>query len=81
MNDEIYYILEWLSDKSHMIDLLMEKDPEFVELCEEYNDCVNALRYWNRSTEPVAEDRVKEYSTLIGKLEEEIIQALEAFNP
>ena len=80
MNGKIPYILERLSDKSHMIELLMTKDPEFVALCEDYNDCVNALRYWGRSKAPEAETRVNEYRTLIGELEEEINQTLEALN-
>jgi len=81
MNDKIRYILKRLPDKSHMIDLLMAKDPEFVALCEDFNDCVNALRYWGRSKAPEAETRVKEYRTLIEELEEEINQALEGVNP
>ncbi|MFC1857477.1 hypothetical protein ACFL9U_05540 [Thermodesulfobacteriota bacterium] len=81
MNDKIRYILERLPDKSHLIDLLMEKDPEFVAICEDYNDCVNALWYWGRSKAPEAEIRVKEYRTLVEGLEEEIHWALEAFNP
>ena len=81
MNDKIHYILERLPDKSHVIDLLMAKDPEFAVLCEDYNDCVNALRYWVRSKAPEAETRVREYRTLIRELEEEITQALEALSP
>ena len=64
-----------------MIDLLMEKDPEFVSLCEDYEDCVNALSYWSRSKAPEAGTRVSEYRALVEELEEEIHQALEAFNP
>ena len=59
-----------------MINLLMGKDPEFVILCEDYNDCVNALRYWGQSKTPEAETRAKEYRTLIEELEEEITRAL-----
>ena len=64
-----------------MINSLMAKDPEFVTLCEDYNDCAYALHYWGRSKAPEAETRAKEYRTLIEELEEEIHQALEAFNP
>ena len=63
-----------------MIGLLMLKDPEFVSLCEDYDDCVNALCYWNRSDAPEAGARVKEYRILVEQLEEEIHQGLEAFN-
>ena len=58
----------------------MEKDPEFVALCEDYEDCVYALRHWGRSKAPEAQTRVLEYRVLVEELEEEIHQALEAFN-
>jgi hypothetical protein len=80
MNDKIRYILERLPEKRHAIELLMEKDPEFVALCEDYDACVYALRHWGRSKSPESETRVNEYRILVEELEEEILQALEAFN-
>jgi hypothetical protein len=56
--------------------LLMAEDPEFPALCEDYDACVNALRYWTQSQAPEAEIRVNEYRTLIEELEEEIISLL-----
>jgi len=72
MNDKIRYILERLPGKSHLIALHVAKDAEFAALCEDYNDCENALRYWSRSKAPEAEIRVKEYRSLVEELEEEI---------
>ena len=54
----------------------MAEDPEFVALSEDYDTCVNALRYWARSNAPEAENRVIDYHTLIEELEEEISQIL-----
>ena len=81
MNDKTPYIRERLPDKKHSIDLLAAEDPEFLSLCEDYEACVNALRYWARSEKPEADTRVQEYHTLIRELQEEITQALAALEP
>ena len=72
MNDKLRHIRERLKDKSHIMDLLMAEDPEFLTLCEDFDACVNAFRYWADSKAPEAEARVDEYRTLIDELEEEI---------
>jgi hypothetical protein len=54
----------------------MAEDPEFSTLCEDYDACVKALRYWTESKVPEAEARVNEYRTIIKELEEEITQML-----
>jgi len=65
-------------DKKHSIDLLMAKDPEFLNLCEDHDACVDALRYWAGSEKPEAETRANEYHILVRDLQEEIAQALAA---
>ena len=76
-----HHIRERFSDKKHTIDLLMAEDPEFLDLCEDHDACVNALRYWAKSEEPEAETRVHEYHTLVRELQEEIARALAALEP
>lgn len=56
----------------------MAEDPEFLTLCEDYDACVEALRYWTQSKEPEAKTRVNEYRGLVRELQEEITQALVA---
>ncbi len=80
MNDEAYHIRERFSDKKHSLDLLMAEDPEFLALCEDYDACVNALRYWTQSKEPEAKTRVNEYSALVRELQNEVAQALTRIN-
>ena len=75
------HIRERFPDKKHSIDLLMAKDPEFLDLCEDHDACVDALRYWAKSEKSEAETRVDEYRTLVRELQEEIAQALEAMEP
>ena len=76
MNDKALYIRERFKDKSHIMDLLMAEDPEFLTLCEDFDACVKALRYWADSKASEAEARANEYRTLVRELEEEIAQAL-----
>jgi hypothetical protein len=81
MNDKPRHILEQFPEKSHVIAHLIEEDPEFLTMCEDYDTCVNALRYWEQSKKPEAKTRVDEYRSLVRELEEEISQALVALKP
>ena len=76
MNDKTRHIRERFPDKCPIIDLLIAEDPEFVALSEDYDTCVNALRYWAQSNAPESESRVIEYHTLIKELEGDISQYL-----
>jgi hypothetical protein len=81
MNDKPRHILGKFREDSHTIARLIEEDGEFLAMCDDYDACVDALRYWAKSKEPEAETRVNEYRTLIKELEEEITQALAALEP
>ncbi len=81
MNDKPRHILEKFREDSHTIARLIEEDGEFLAMCEDYDACVNALRYWAKSKEPEAKTRVNEYRNLVRELEEEITQALAALEP
>ena len=76
MNDNIQRVREIFPDKNTHIDLLIEKDPEFLTMCEDYNICVDALQYWEQSKEPEAKTRVDEYRTLVRELQDEIAEKL-----
>jgi len=78
VNDRAYHIRECFPDKNQCIDLLMAEDPEFITMCEDYDACVNALRYWTESKESEAKTRVDEYRALCRELQEEIAQAIDA---
>ncbi len=81
MNNMARHIRERFPDKKHTIDLLMTKDPEFFDLCEDHDACVDALRYWAKSEKPEAKTRVNEYTILVRELLEEITQTLVALEP
>jgi hypothetical protein len=77
MDEKNHPILERFPEKSHDLALLIAEDPEFRAVCEDYDACINALRYWSECKEPEAEIRVSEYRTLIEELEKEVAEALE----
>ena len=76
MNEKACYIRDRFPDQCPVIDFLMAVDHKFLAVCEEYDACVKALRYWATSTAPEAETRVKEYRTIIRELQEEIAETL-----
>ena len=78
MHDKHSHIIEKFPKKSHEIARLLEKDPEFFALSEDYDVCIEALQYWEQIKEPEAKTRVNEYRTLLRELEEEIFQILAA---
>ena len=78
MNDKTRHLRERFPNNNSTIDLLIAEDLEFLDLCEDYEACVNALLYWADSNAPEAKTRVNEYRTLIEQLETEILQALKA---
>ena len=79
MKGNLIPIREQFPGNAAMIDLLIAEDSDFASLCEDHDDCVNALRYWAESKEPEAGTRVSEYRVLIEELREEIIQSLDAW--
>jgi len=78
MNEKTHNILERFPEKIHTLTLLMAEDPEFLAICEDYEECVKALRYWVHSNEPEAATRINEYNSLVRELEEEIVRVVEA---
>ena len=77
MVDIIHHIREQLPGQKDSIDLLVVVDSEFLALCDDYDACVDALRYWASSEETGAKARVIEYRDIIGALYNEITQFLE----
>ena len=78
MNDKTHHIMERFPNETHNLSLLMAGNPEFLALSEDYDACINALRYWEKSQEPEAESRFVEYSILAQELEKEVAEALMA---
>jgi len=72
MVEPAQHLQETFADQKDSIDTLSEKDPEFRSLCRDFDDCVDALRYWIASGDPGSEDKAQEYRDLLGALHGEI---------
>lgn len=51
--------------------------PDFLSLCQDYEDCDKALEHWSQAAEAPSE-RVLEYSRLLEELANEIREILDA---
>ncbi len=61
--------------------LLMQKDPQFLELCEDYEICMKATHYWSDMGVPGARDKADEFRSIATDLEMEIETKLAGFKP
>ena len=80
MTKKNLHILDRFPEKSHLLTYHMAMDPDFYDLCQDYEVCVNALKYWTASKDPNAGVRLNEYYMLVTELEQDIINELEAFS-
>jgi len=69
-------VIDRFPDFKGTITRLFRANENFQALCEDHQRCVEALRYWGRSEEEVAEVRRDEYSSILLDLETEILQRL-----
>ena len=76
MKTKAHHIRHRFPDKCRILDFLVAVDSGFRTLCEDYDACVEALQYWERSSLPEAEVRVDEYQLLIQELLAEIEQTI-----
>ena len=59
------------------LERLCEASTSFQSLCDDYDDCISALRYWQQSVSEEARYYRGEYTELLRELEEEISYYLE----
>jgi hypothetical protein len=76
MNEKSNAILNRFPGKKQIIASLLQDNPEFASMCEDYQDCVIACQHWSRSKEPEAQTKANEYSELIQALEKEIVEVM-----
>ena len=61
--------------------MMMQKDPGFFELCEDYEIPMKATEYWSGKGVPGAQDKAKEFRSMATDLEVEIALKLAGFTP
>ncbi len=68
-------------DREESLLLLMQKDLEFLELCEDYEICMKATDYWSGKGVPDARKKADEFRSIATDLEVEISMKLAEFKP
>ncbi len=69
-------VVERFPESREILKRLFESSHSFQTLCEEYDDCLRAMRFWRESTFPEAPEFLNEFSSLLREFEEEIIEYL-----
>jgi hypothetical protein len=69
-------VMERFPEKREALKRLFEASQSFQLLCDEYEVCLTALRYWRESSLPEAPSFRNEFSSLLSELEEEILEHL-----
>jgi len=69
-------VLSKFPDHQATIKRLFKENVTFQTLCEDYRQCFEALKYWNRSASEEAPARREEYGGLLRDLAEEILQSV-----
>ena len=79
MNIDVLYIRDLLPDQKDSIDGLSAENKEFMCLCDDFDACVYALKYWAASEKPESRARVDEYRELTVTLHKEIMNILDKY--
>jgi uncharacterized protein Usg len=80
MKKQGLHIFERFPDQSHLLTYHMAVDPGFYDLCQDYELCVQALKYWTASNDPNANARLDEYRSLTRELERDIINEMKSLS-
>jgi hypothetical protein len=70
-------ILKRFPDKRAALRCLFGESSSFQSLCDDYRDCLAALKYWEQSISEEAPALARVYAELLGELEQEVRQYLE----
>jgi hypothetical protein len=80
MKDVMHQLQNRHPDACAYFELAMRENPNLHTICEEYRACRNAFLHWSQSKEPEAVERARDYHTLIGELEHEILEILNRYS-
>jgi hypothetical protein len=69
-------VIERFPEHQPSLERLWEVNSSFQSLCDEYENCVAALKYWQLSAEQEARHYRDEYAALVPELEAEILYYL-----
>jgi hypothetical protein len=69
--------MKYYPDKKDALRRIYRTSQSFQNICQNYQKCTEALKYWEKSRRPEAPERYREYSALLQELKLEITKSLE----
>jgi hypothetical protein len=75
----LFSVLKRFPEHQNNAKRLFRESERFRTICEDFDNCVQALDHWNRSKEELAPIRRAEYSGIVQELEDEILKKLKEF--
>ena len=72
----LFLIMKRFPDRKDALLQMHRTSESFRSICENYQECLEALRYWAESEHETAVDRHREYASLLHELEEDVRQNL-----
>jgi hypothetical protein len=77
IHPSLFIVMKSFPDHKDALRQMYRASKSFQSICQNYQKCSEALRYWAESEDENASDREKEYAALLQELELEITKGLE----
>ncbi len=77
IHPSLFLVMKKIPDRKDALRQMYRASKSFQSICQNYQKCSEALRYWAESEDENAPDREIEYSALLQELELEITKSLE----
>ena len=75
----VFTVVKRFPDSKDTVKQLFKESETFHSMCEDYQQCAEAMQHWDQSASDEAPARSGEYAALLLDLEAEILQSLDEF--
>ena len=72
----LFLIMKRFPDRKDALLQMYRRSESFQSICANYQECLEALRYWAESEHETAPERHREYESILYELEQDIRQSL-----
>ena len=72
----VFLLMKRFPDCKDALLQMYRTSKSFRSICENYQECLEAVRYWSQSEHETAVDRHREYQSLLHELEQDILESL-----
>lgn len=80
IHPSLFLVMKRFPDREDILRRMYLRNETFKSICEDYQKCEEALRYWSKSERAEAQERQREYLDLLYELNSEIQQSLDEWH-